>query len=279
MGSPFNVPDEYFQGFFKAGQSLLGALAPTSVPASDAARGGATQLAELQFNYFQQQLALWARMMTGAGAAEPVVAPDRGDRRFDAAEWRDNPVYSLLKQTYLLNSRSDQRHRRGIRARRRRPSTSCASTRASSSTAMSPANFAATNPDVIKVALESKGESVRAGFDNLLADMRKGGLTITDEAAFEVGKNVAASKGAVIFENDLFQLIQYAPLTEQVATRPLAHRAAVHQQVLHPRPAAGELLRSLCRRARPDRVPGVMAQPRCQLRRHHLGRLPRTAAS
>jgi polyhydroxyalkanoate synthase len=220
MGSPFNVPDEYFQGFFKAGQSLLGALAPTSVPASDAARGGATQLAELQFNYFQQQLALWARMMTGAGAAEPVVAPDRGDRRFAAAEWRDNPVYSLLKQSYLLNSRliSDvveaselddaTKHRLRFYARQ-------------FVDAMSPANFAATNPDVFKVALESKGESVRAGFENLLADMRKGGLTITDEAAFEVGKNVAASKGAVIFENDLFQLIQYAPLTEQVATRPL----------------------------------------------------------
>jgi polyhydroxyalkanoate synthase subunit PhaC len=87
--------------------------------------------------------------------------------------------------------------------------------------AMSPANFAATNPDVLKTALESKGESVKAGFENLLADMRKGGLTITDETAFEVGKNVAVSEGAVIFENELFQLIQYAPLTDQVASRPL----------------------------------------------------------
>ena len=127
---------------------------------------------------------------------------------------------------------------------------------------MSPANFAATNPDVLKVALESKGESVKAGFANLFADMRKGGLTITDESAFEVGKNVAVSKGAVVFENDLFQLIQYAPLTEKVATRPLAHRAAVHQQVLHPRSAARELVRSLCCRARSDGVPGVVAQSR-----------------
>ena len=87
--------------------------------------------------------------------------------------------------------------------------------------AISPANFAATNPDVLKAALESKGESVKAGLENLRADMRKGGLTITDESAFEVGKNMAVSEGSVIFENDLFQLIQYAPLTDRTASRPL----------------------------------------------------------
>ncbi len=177
-------------------------------------------MAELQLNYFQQQLALWARMMTGGAGAEPLVAPERGDRRFNAAEWRDNPAYSLLKQGYLLNSRlvSDvveaadlddaTKHKLRFYARQ-------------FVDAMSPTNFAAMNPDVLKAAFESKGESVKAGFDNLLADMRKGGLTITDESAFEVGKNVAVSEGAVIFENDLFQLIQYAPLTDRVASRPL----------------------------------------------------------
>jgi polyhydroxyalkanoate synthase len=225
MSSPFNVPDEYFQGFFKAGQNLLGALTPAPLaPADPAASNGegpkAAQLAELQLNYFQQQLALWARMMTGAGAGEPVVAPERGDRRFAAAEWRDNPVYSLLKQSYLLNSRLigdfveasalDDATKHKVRFYARQFVD-----------AMSPANFAATNPDVIKAALESRGGSVKAGFENLLADMRKGGLTITDEAAFEVGKNVAVSKGAVVFENDLFQLLQYAPLTDKVASRPL----------------------------------------------------------
>jgi polyhydroxyalkanoate synthase len=221
MNSPFNMPDEYVQGFFKAGQSLLQALTPTagSAEASAAPARGAP-LAELQLNYFQQQLALWARMMSGPGGSDPVVAPERGDRRFNAAEWRDSPAYSLLKQGYLLNSRliSDvveaadlddaTKHKLRFYARQ-------------FVDAMSPANFAATNPDVLKVALESKGESVKAGFENLLADMRKGGLTITDESAFEVGKNVAVSEGAVIFENELFQLIQYAPLTDQVASRPL----------------------------------------------------------
>jgi polyhydroxyalkanoate synthase subunit PhaC len=221
MNSPFNMPDEYVQGFFKAGQSLLQALTPTHSPPNEiAAPSRGAPLAELQLNYFQQQLALWARMMSGGAGAEPLVAPERGDRRFNAAEWRDNPAYSLLKQGYLLNARlvSDvveaadlddaTKHKLRFYARQ-------------FVDAMSPTNFAAMNPDVLKTAFESKGESVKAGFDNLLADMRKGGITITDESAFEVGKNVAVSEGAVIFENDLFQLIQYAPLTAQVASRPL----------------------------------------------------------
>jgi polyhydroxyalkanoate synthase len=221
MNSPFNMPDEYVQGFFKAGQSLLQAMTPlagsTGAPASPSPAG---PLAQLQLNYLQQQLALWARMMSSPGGSEPVVASERGDRRFNAAEWRDNPAYSLLKQSYLLNSRLftdvveaadlDPATKHKLRFYTRQFVD-----------AMSPANFAATNPDVLKAALESQGASVKAGFENLLADMRKGGLTITDESAFEVGKNVAVSEGAVIFENELFQLIQYAPLTDQVASRPL----------------------------------------------------------
>ena len=221
MNSPFNMPDEYVQGFFKAGQSLLQALTPTPrSPGEIAPPGRVAPLAELQLSYFQQQLALWTRMMAGAGAGEPLVTPERGDRRFNGAEWRENPAYSLLKQSYLLNSRLltdiaeaaelDDATSHKLRFYTRQFVD-----------AMSPANFAATNPDVLKAALESKGESVKAGFDNLLADMRKGGLTITDESAFEVGKNVAVSQGAVIFENELFQLIQYAPLTDRVASRPL----------------------------------------------------------
>ena len=221
MNSPFNMPDEYVQGLFKAGQSLLQALTPTSGSVGEvAATPSVAPLAELQLNYFQQQLALWARMMTGAGGGEPLVAPERGDRRFNATEWRDNPAYSLLKQGYLLNSRllsdiveaSDldepTKHRLRFYARQ-------------FIDAMSPANFAATNPDVLKLASETQGESLRAGVRNMLTDMRKGGLTITDETAFEIGKNVATSEGAVIFENELFQLIQYAPLTKEVASRPL----------------------------------------------------------
>ena len=236
MATPFNVPEEFVQGFIKSGQSLWQAMLPN--PSAQLSRFGvpgapgeatataptetANSMAELQLSYFQQQLALWTRMMAGGVGkeAEPVVAPDRGDRRFNAAEWRDNPGYSLLKQSYLLNARLigdlveavalDEPTKHKLRFYTQQFINS-----------MSPANFAATNPDVLKLAMETKGESLRAGFDNLLKDLKKGGLTITDETAFEIGKNVAVSEGAVVFENELFQLIQYAPLTDTVATRPL----------------------------------------------------------
>ena len=227
MASPFNMPDEFVQGFFKSGQSLLKAFGGGHGGSpSGAWHAPALPLAPLQMQaqtrYWEQQMTLWSGILTGASGPgrEPVVASERGDRRFHADAWRDNPWYSLLKQTCLLNSRLlsdmvesaelEERDKHNLRFYARQFIDS-----------MSPANFAATNPDVLKLALKSNGQSVRAGIANLLEDLRKGRISITDEAAFEVGRNVAASTGSVVFENKLFQLIQYAPLTDQVATRPL----------------------------------------------------------
>jgi len=212
MASAFNVPDEFVRGFFTSGQTLLQAFSGT----------GGSGLAKVQAHYWEQQMALWMGMLASAGgqAREPVVAPERGDRRFSAEGWRDNPWYSWLKQTYLLNSRllgdmidsaeldEKQKHKLRFYARQFIDS-------------MSPANFAATNPEAMKSAIESQGESLRAGFANLLGDMKNGRIAITDETAFEVGRNVAVSKGSVVFENALFQLIQYAPLSDEVTERPL----------------------------------------------------------
>jgi len=228
MASAFNVPDEFVRGFITSGQSMVQALsgAGISLPAAAAPDSAAVSLAKAQAHYWQQQMALWMGMLASAGAAasgkaqEPMVTPDRGDRRFSAEGWRDNPWYSLLKQSYLLNARLlgdivesaalDEKQKHKLRFFTRQFIDS-----------MSPANFAATNPEALKAAVESKGESLRAGLGNLLDDMKKGRIAITDETAFEVGRNVAVSKGSVVFENELFQLIQYAPLTEKVATRPL----------------------------------------------------------
>ena len=149
-----------------------------------------------------------------------MIEPGRGDRRFQADEWRDNAWYSLLEQTYLLNARllDDMVEASDLDAKAKHKARFFARQFIDS---MSPANFAATNPDALRLALETGGESVKAGLDNLLADLKRGRISITDETAFEVGRNVAVSKGSVVFENALFQLIQYAPLTEQVAHRPL----------------------------------------------------------
>ena len=216
MASPFGMPDEFVQGFFKSGQNLLqGFASRPDITASP--------LVKAQVHYWEQQMALWMGMLASAANGkrpEPVVAAERGDRRFHAEDWRDNPWYSLLKQTYLLNARLlgdmvesadlDEKEKHKLRFFTRQFIDS-----------MSPANFPATNPEALKLALETKGDSIRAGFANLLEDLRRERIAITDENAFEVGRNVAVSKGAVVFENELFQLIQYAPLSERVATRPL----------------------------------------------------------
>ncbi|HEX3636422.1 MAG TPA: class I poly(R)-hydroxyalkanoic acid synthase [Paraburkholderia sp.] len=226
MAAPFNMPDEFVQGFFKSGQTLLhaytGAAGKIGEVPSTPARMPALALAEAQAHYWQQQMALYMGMVASAMGQKPTpaVEPERGDRRFSAEAWRENPWYSVLKQTYLLNSRllNDMIEAAGVGEKDKHKLRFYARQFIDS---MSPANFAATNPEAMKTAIETQGESMRVGFANLLGDLKRGRISITDENAFEVGKNVAVSKGSVVFENELFQLIQYAPLTGKVAERPL----------------------------------------------------------
>ena len=87
--------------------------------------------------------------------------------------------------------------------------------------AMAPSNFAATNPEFVRIAVETQGRSITEGINNLIKDFEKGRISMTDDSAFEVGRNLATTEGAVVFENEVMQLIQYAPLTDKVAKRPL----------------------------------------------------------
>ncbi len=231
MTNKFNVPDEFIQGFMKTGQDMWANFTTSyAEKIGDASKigmplmkfPGDTQAAKLQMSYYQQQMELWmATLGRVAGMErEPVVSTEKGDRRFSSDEWRDNPYFDFLKQQYLLNARLigdmvetaevDDQTRDKLRFYSRQYIDS-----------LSPANFLATNPDVLKLALESKGETLKEGFKNLIEDAKKGRISLTDEAAFEIGKNIAVSEGAVVFENELFQLIQYAPTTPKVATRPL----------------------------------------------------------
>jgi hypothetical protein len=144
--------------------------------------------------------------------------------------------------------------------------------------ALSPSNFALTNPEVFRETVKSNGQNLIKGLNNLLRDVEEGGgklrIKMTDTTAFELGKNVATTPGKVVFQNELMQLLQYTPSTEEGAQAPAADRAAVDQQVLHPRPAREELLHQVVRRSGPHRVRDLVGQPRREARRRRLRRLP-----
>ena len=183
----------------------------------------AETLAELQREHGARHALLWqAEMQRKRGEPAPAVAsPEPGDRRFSSAAWSESPVYDYLRQSYLINADYARKLAEALpvadaaaRARLRFVTRQMID-------AMAPSNFAATNPDFIKTALASEGKSITAGLQNLLEDIGKGSISMTDASAFAVGRNLAVTPGAVIFENELMQLIQYAPLTAKVGQRPL----------------------------------------------------------
>ena len=185
---------------------------------SDQARRG-----ELQERYYRQHLELWmnlARAGDEAAAPAPVAVPEPGDRRFHAPEWKSLPYFDYLKQAYLINSRwlTDMVEATQLAEPAKKKLRFFAHQLID---AAAPANFASTNPEVIKLAAATKGESLARGLEHLREDAQKGRISMTDESAFEIGRNIALTPGAVIFENDLMQLIQYTPSTGKVFARPL----------------------------------------------------------
>jgi polyhydroxyalkanoate synthase len=178
------------------------------------------RFAALQASYAAEQARLWTAMVSGRRNEAPLLAPEPGDRRFAAREWRENPYYEYLKQSYLLATRHltelaeaadlDASAKERLRFAVRQWCD-----------AMCPANFAATNPTVLRRAQETRGESLTRGLANLIVDTHRGRIAQTDEAAFEVGVNVACTPGDVVYENELIQLIQYAASTPQVGATPL----------------------------------------------------------
>jgi polyhydroxyalkanoate synthase len=179
--------------------------------------------AEIQQRYYSQYLQLWQNLaQTGEGeiAATPVIAPAKSDRRFHAPEWRQLPYFDYVKQAYLLNSQWLAEIVEGMHLDAPTKNKLRFFTRQVIDAA-APANFAPTNPEVIKLAAETNGESLARGLEHLSTDIKKGRISTTDETSFEIGRNVAVTPGTVIFENELMQLIQYEPSTATVYARPL----------------------------------------------------------
>lgn len=171
----------------------------------------------LQQRYYHEQLEAWTRLATADPGQPTSTVLD--DRRFRAADWRQ-PYFNYLAESYLASARW---LREAVESATLAPH---AKRRLVFFTrqlidAMSPANFPWSNPEAIRLAVETGGESVASGLQNLAADLDKGLVSMTDERAFEVGRNLAVTPGAVVHENDFMQLIQYRPATPSVYERPL----------------------------------------------------------
>ena len=185
------------------------------------------KLAEAQMRLWQDSVQLWQAMtqrMMGQPAAA-LAEPEKGDRRFKDQSWNEELAFDYIKQSYLLTSRWVQSTVGGVDGLDPKNKEKVDFYTRQFLSALSPSNFAMTNPAVLKKTTESGGENLLHGLENLLDDLERGRgrlkISMTDDAAFEVGKNVAASPGKVIFQNELMQLIQYEPTTGTAHKRPL----------------------------------------------------------
>ena len=184
-------------------------------------------LGQVQAEYLKQATELWNQSLLGfqqlTQPGSPPAAPAQApiaDRRFSAAAWAGNPQAAYLAQMYLLNARTlmqladqvqgDDKTRQRIRFAVQQWVDAAA-----------PSNYLALNPEAQRLALETKGESIAQGMQQLWKDIQQGHVSQTDESVFEVGRNVATTEGTVVHENALFQLIEYKPTTAQVHERPM----------------------------------------------------------
>jgi polyhydroxyalkanoate synthase len=200
-----------WQKLLQQPQSAISALAAQSGEVPVAL--DPTAVAKLQQEYMEELSALWQDMIA---AKDPVIH----DKRFSAPAWHSNAMFAFNAAAYLLNARFLMSMADAVQA----PAKTKQKIRFAiqqTVDAMSPSNFLVTNPVAQQRIIETNGESLAKGIAHMLHDIKQGRISQTDENAFEVGRNVATSEGAVVFENDLFQLIQYKPLTKTVFARPL----------------------------------------------------------
>lgn len=182
---------------------------------------------QAQMGFWQDYMTLWqstARRMMGM-EAPPVIDAPSGDRRFKDDAWRENEIFDFIKQSYLLSARFVQDVVKRVDGLDPKTAQKVDFYSRQFIDAMSPSNFLLTNPEVLRKTAETGGENLLRGLNNLLSDLEQGKgklrIKMTDMEAFNLGKNIAISPGKVIYQNDLMQLIQYSPATDQVLKRPL----------------------------------------------------------
>ena len=188
--------------------------------------GDTETVVNAQMQLWKDWMGLWettARRVLG-GQAEPVVAPAPGDRRFRDAEWQQNEIFDFIKQSYLLSANAVQDMVAGLHGVPDHERKRIEFYTKQFADAFAPTNFPLTNPEVVRATLQSNGENLVKGLDNLLADIARGRgeLSIRQSAdGFVLGENIATAPGKVVFRNELIELLQFDPVTEQVHERPL----------------------------------------------------------
>ncbi len=196
----------------------MGILA-TWQKATAAALNDPQRLIELQTRYMTDAMTLWQSFLVPGGAVSPIA--ETKDKRFAGDAWRETPAFDFLRQSYLLASNYTLEATAGIEGMDEKEKAKAQFLVKQYVDAISPSNFLATNPEVLKKTAESGGANLLHGLEHLLGDLENGRMRMTDENAFEVGRNVAVTPGKVVFENRLFQLIQYTPTTAKVYETPL----------------------------------------------------------
>ncbi|HEX7220014.1 MAG TPA: class I poly(R)-hydroxyalkanoic acid synthase, partial [Burkholderiales bacterium] len=184
-------------------------------------------MATVSMNLWVDYMRLWQSswMKLFGMDVGPVAQPDKNDSRFKDDEWSKNFLFDLIKQSYLISARHIREAVAKVDGLPEESEKKVAFFTRQYVDALSPSNFLLTNPQVLRETVASGGQNLVRGLNNLLADIEKGGgqlrISMTDESAFQLGRNVATTPGKVVYQNDLMQLIQYAPMTEQVFRRPL----------------------------------------------------------
>jgi polyhydroxyalkanoate synthase subunit PhaC len=200
-------PVQSAQAFGSAVGDMLKSVSGLRLPAAP--------MTELQAAYLESATSLWNQAVGTAAQPAPVK-----DRRFASAEWATSPGASYLAQMYLLNARTLMQMAESVEGDAKTKGRIRFAVQQWVDAA-SPSNYLALNPEALKRALDTKGESLAKGLQQLWGDVQKGHVSQTDESVFEVGRNVATTEGAVVFENEFFQLIEYKPLTAKVFERPM----------------------------------------------------------
>ena len=230
MSSPSHDPALLLASLFENGQAMMRQFAatgnaPGAAHASDpmaAFMAASQQIVGLQQDYWKQVAGFWSGMPGAAtwGSAADASGSAESDKRFADEAWRNDPRFDMVKRNYLAYSSFLQAAVEAMpldekaKAKLRYDMGQFID-------AMSPANFLVTNPEAMQLAVETGGQSLADGMRLFFDDLAKGRISTTDETAYEVGRNLATTPGAVIYENELIQVIQYAPTTDHVHERPL----------------------------------------------------------